>query len=205
MRLSDKLPKALVRRRANAVDAAISYEQPLVGRAAKRVLDLAVAMLGLAVLWPTFLLVSAVIKIGSHGPVFRCQPMHGYNNEIIPVLKFRTPPVSQMERDPPFATRFGAVLRETGLDGLPQLINVLRGEMSMVGPSPHFAPPSGTLVERNRNLLKPGITGWAQVNGCCGESILVTRRRMEYDRYYIEEWSFLLDIKIIMMTLFSVQ
>jgi lipopolysaccharide/colanic/teichoic acid biosynthesis glycosyltransferase len=99
-------------------------------------------------------------------------------------------------------------LRRTGIDGLPQLINVLRGEMSIVGPSPYIAALNDIFAEqisliRQRHRVKPGITGWAQVNGCCGESNNVMRRRIEFDRYYVDNWSLLFDIKVILMTLFS--
>jgi putative colanic acid biosynthesis UDP-glucose lipid carrier transferase len=105
-------------------------------------------------------------------------------------------------------TRVGGVLRRTGIDGLPLLINVLRGEMSIVGPAPSVAALNNIFAEQIsliqlRQRVKPGITGWAQVNGCCGESNKMTRQRIEFDRYYIENWSFLFDIKIVLMTLFS--
>jgi lipopolysaccharide/colanic/teichoic acid biosynthesis glycosyltransferase len=209
MGISNKPPEVLRHSYENAVDPAIASEPiSLIGRTAKRALDIVVATLGLILLSPTFLLVSIAIEIGSRGPVFRSQLIHGYNDEKIAVLKFRTGPVSEIRRDPPLVTRIGAVLRQSGLDGLPQLINVLRGEMSIVGPAPYSAPPSVTFAERSSLIrkgywLKPGITGWAQVNGCCGESKWVNRQRMDYDRYYIEEWSFFLDIKIIIMSLFS--
>jgi lipopolysaccharide/colanic/teichoic acid biosynthesis glycosyltransferase len=101
-------------------------------------------------------------------------------------------------------TRVGAVLRRTGIDGLPLLINVLRGEMSFVGPAPYvtlnstFAEQVSLIQQWHR--VKPGIAGWAQVHGCYGESM---RQRFEFDRYYIENWSFLFDMRIILMTLFS--
>ena len=179
-----------------------------VSRAAKRAFDVVAATVGLILSSPTFLLVSIAIKIDSRGPVFRPQMLHGYNNENIPSLKFRTTMSSGTEDDTSFMTRVGAVLRRTGIDGLPQLINVLRGEMSIVGPSPYVVPPNNIFAERisliqQRYRMRPGMTGWAQVNGCRGESNKVTRQRIEFDLYYIEHWSFLLDIKVILMSLFS--
>jgi lipopolysaccharide/colanic/teichoic acid biosynthesis glycosyltransferase len=133
----------------------------------------------------------------------------GYNNENIPLLKFRSTMVTETGRNNSFVTRVGGILRRTGIDGLPQLINVLRGEMTIVGPSPCVVPnkiisEQISIVQR-RHRVKPGITGWAQVNGCWGEGNAreVTRRRIEYDIYYINNWSFLFDIKIILMSLFS--
>src|SRR5216683_1438085 len=119
-----------------------------VSRAAKRALDVVAATVGLILSSPTFLLVSIAIKIDSRGPVFRPQMLHGCNNENIPSLKFRTTMSSGTEDDTSFMTRVGAVLRRTGIDGLPQLINVLRGEMSIVGPSPYVVPPNNIFVER---------------------------------------------------------
>jgi lipopolysaccharide/colanic/teichoic acid biosynthesis glycosyltransferase len=180
----------------------------LFSRAAKRAFDIVAATIGLILLSPTFLLVVIAIKIDSRGPVFRSQMLHGYSNENIPILKFRTTMVSETGKSTSFVTGVGGVLRRTGIDGLPQLINVLRGEMSIVGPPPYVAPPNETVAEQvasiqQRHRMKPGIAGWAQVHGCCGESDNVVRQRIEFDRYYIENWSFLFDIKILLMTLFS--
>jgi lipopolysaccharide/colanic/teichoic acid biosynthesis glycosyltransferase len=180
----------------------------LFDRAAKRAFDIVTATVGLILFSPMFLLVSIAIKIDSRGPVFRRQMRHGYNNENIPLLKFRTTVVSLTEKSTSIVTRVGGVLRRTGIDGLPQLINVLRGEMSIVGPSPYVAALNNIFAEQisliqQRHRLVPGITGWAQVNGCCGESNNVMRRRIEFDRYYIDNWSLLFDIKVILMTLFS--
>ena len=102
--------------------------------------------------------------------------------------------------------RVGALLRRTGIDSLPLLINVLRGEMSIVGPAtyvsvPFFADQISLIQQRQR--VKPGITGWAQVNGCRGVTDKMMRQRIEFDKYYIEKWSFLFAIKIILMTLVS--
>ena len=116
----------------------------------------------------------------------------------------------QVVRNDPRVTRVGRILRRTNIDELPQLLNVLSGEMSIVGPRPH-ATAHNTMFEEKivpfsrRHNVKPGITGWAQVNGCRGETDTLEKmqRRLEHDLYYIDNWSFLLDLKIIFMTLFS--
>ena len=107
-------------------------------------------------------------------------------------------------------TRVGALLRRTNIDELPQLINVLRGEMSIVGPRPHATAHNEMFEDKisvfsRRHVVKPGITGWAQVNGCRGaaETVDRMRQRLDYDLYYIDNWSFWFDLRIIVMTLFS--
>jgi exopolysaccharide biosynthesis polyprenyl glycosylphosphotransferase len=184
---------------------------------AKRAFDISVAGLALLAFSPLLLAVSLAIKLDSHGPVFFRQTRHGYNNEIIKVLKFRSMTTiedgrsfKQAVRNDPRVTRVGGILRRTNIDELPQLVNVLLGEMSIVGPRPHPIALNEAFAERispfsRRHKVKPGITGWAQVNGHRGETDTIEkmRRRVESDLYYIDNWSFLLDIKIIVMTLFS--
>jgi Undecaprenyl-phosphate glucose phosphotransferase len=186
-------------------------------RAAKRTFDLIVAAAGLITLSPLFLLVSLAIKLDSRGPVLFRQTRHGYNNETIQVFKFRS--MTTMENGQDFVqasrndtrvTRVGRLLRRTNIDELPQLINVLRGEMSIVGPRPHATAHNEMFETRispfsRRHVVKPGITGWAQVNGYRGETDTLEKmqRRVEYDLYYIDNWSFLLDLRIIIMTVFS--
>ena len=179
----------------------------LFSRATKRVFDIVAAVVGLILLSPMFLLASIAIKLDSNGPLFRSEALHGYNNEnSIQVLKFRTTIVCGRGKVLQYVTRVGVVLRRTGIDGLPLLINVLRGEMSIVGPAPYGAAPffaEQISVIQQQHQVKPGLTGWAQVHGCYGGSDNVVRQRIEFDQYYIENWSFLFDIKIILMTLFS--
>ena len=186
-----------------AIDHAIGTNDrasaPPFARAGKRALDIVAATAGLILLSPTFLLVSIAIKIESRGPLFRPQMLR----ESIALLKFRTTSISQNQSGTSTVTRVGGVLRRTGLDGLPQLINVLRGEMSIVGPSPYFVAPNDIFSEQishieRRSRMKPGMTGWAQVNGCRAQ-----RQRIEFDLHYIENWSLLFDVKIILMTVFS--
>ena len=185
-------------------------------RVAKRAFDIFAATLGLCVFSPMFLLVSIAIKLDSRGPIFSPQVRHGYDNQKIPVLRFRSTTMENMDgfiqtaRKRSSATRVGRVLRRTGVDQLPQLINVLRGDMSIVGPRPYRIFPGKILEEQiprnlSRHRATPGITGWAQVNGYWSEndSFKAMQRRIEHDLYYIDNWSFVLDMKIILMTLVS--
>jgi Undecaprenyl-phosphate glucose phosphotransferase len=183
----------------------------------KRALDLIVAAIGLILLCPLFLLVATVIKLESRGPAVFRQSRHGFNNETIRVFKFRTMRTVeagenfiQAVKNDPRVTVFGAILRKTNIDELPQLVNVLLGEMSLVGPRPHPIALNLKYEDKlaplfRRHNVKPGITGWAQVNGCRGETDTVEKmhQRLIYDLYYIDHWSFLLDIQIIVMTLLS--
>jgi putative colanic acid biosynthesis UDP-glucose lipid carrier transferase len=180
----------------------------------KRFEDVVVAGLALAFAWPLFLLIAAAIRLDSPGPVLFRQRRHGLNHQEIEVLKFRTmhvleegAAVRQATRDDPRVTRVGRILRKTSLDELPQLWNVLMGDMSLVGPRPHAIVHNeyyGEMLERyaNRHQAKPGITGWAQVNGFRGETRTADemRSRVEHDLHYIDNWSLWLDIKIMIMT-----
>lgn len=183
----------------------------------KRAFDLIFATAGLVVLSPLFLVVSLAIKLDSRGPVFFRQTRHGFNNELIRVLKFRTMTTSedgghftQAVRDDPRVTLVGRILRRTNIDELPQLINVLQGHMSIVGPRPHPTALNEFFQTKivpfsRRHIVKPGITGWAQINGLRGETNTFEKmqRRLEHDLYYIDKWSFFLDMKIILLTLLS--
>jgi len=177
-------------------------------RAGKRAFDIVAATAGLVLFSPIFFFVAIAIKIDSRGPVFRAQTLNGYDDENISLLEFRTTIDSLAVNRTSIVTRVGGVLRRSVLDCLPRLINVLRGEMSIVGPAPYAALPYNIFAEQvsliqRWHRVKPGITGWAQVNGCCGDSNKAVRQRIEFDRYYIENCSFLFDIKVILMTLFS--
>lgn len=185
-------------------------------RAVKRVFDVVVATTGLILLAPLFAIVSVAIKLESPGPVFFRQKRHGYNYSKIDVIKFRTMFVTQdtnfvpTKREDQRVTHVGRILRRTNIDELPQLINVLTGNMSIVGPRPHATAHNemfeGKLLPLyRRHNIKPGITGWAQVNGHRGIADTLERmeRRVEHDLYYIDNWSFLLDLQIILLTVFS--
>jgi exopolysaccharide biosynthesis polyprenyl glycosylphosphotransferase len=155
------------------------------------------------------------IKLDSRGPVFFIQSRHGYNHRVIRVVKFRTMTVAedgavvtQAVRGDKRVTRVGRFLRRTSLDELPQLFNVLRGELSLIGPRPHAVTHNESYSQilaryANRHKVKPGITGWAQVNGCRGETKTPEdmRKRVELDLYYIKNWSPVLDAQILARTL----
>ncbi len=180
----------------------------------KRVEDFAVALIGLALAAPFMVLIALAIKLDSKGPIIFRQRRNGYNHCVVEVLKFRTMTVledgnsvSQAKRCDGRVTRVGWFLRRTSLDELPQLINVLRGDMSIVGPRPHALAHNSyyeDLVENyaNRHRVKPGMTGWAQIHGFRGEidHPQEMAERVRYDLEYIENWSVWLDIKIIIMT-----
>ena len=183
----------------------------------KRAFDVIAATAGLIVFSPLFLCAAIAIKLDSAGPVFFRQTRHGYNKQTIGVFKFRTMTTledgaafRQVRRNDDRVTPVGRIFRRSNIDELPQLLNVLMGEMSIVGPRPHATAHNDMFEDRilpfaRRHNVKPGITGWAQVNGARGETDTLEKmhERVEYDLYYIDNWSFLLDIKIIVMTLFS--
>jgi Undecaprenyl-phosphate glucose phosphotransferase len=188
-------------------------------RAIKRTFDLVVAASGLLALAPLFAIAAIAIKLDSGGTIFYRQKRHGYNGKIIRVLKFRSmidieeghgDRFVQATRDDKRVTRVGRLLRRSNLDELPQLYNVLIGEMSIIGPRPHAIPHNEMFEDRispfaRRHSMKPGITGWAQVNGFRGETDTFDKmeRRVEHDLYYIDNWSLLLDLKILVMTLLT--
>jgi Undecaprenyl-phosphate glucose phosphotransferase len=183
----------------------------------KRAFDLVVAIAGLIILSPLFLCAAVAIKLDSPGPVFFRQTRHGYNKQAIGVLKFRTMTTleygndfKQVRRNDDRVTAVGRIFRRSNIDELPQLVNVFMGEMSIVGPRPHATAHNDMFEGRilpfaRRHNVKPGITGWAQVNGARGETDTVEKmqQRIKYDLYYIDNWSFFFDVKIIVMTLFS--
>jgi Undecaprenyl-phosphate glucose phosphotransferase len=186
--------------------------------AIKRAFDIVVATAALVALSPLLIFVALAIKLDSAGSILFRQERHGYNNRVIRVFKFRSM-VTMQQGDAAFqattpddgrVTAVGRILRRTNIDELPQLLNVLLGEMSIVGPRPHATLHNEMFEDQilpfaRRHNVKPGITGWAQVNGYRGaaDTVEKMRRRVEYDLHYIDNWSFFLDLKIIMMTLFS--
>ena len=182
----------------------------------KRAFDIVVASVVLLVTAPLFALIALLIKSTSTGPVYFKQKRHGLNYREIMVTKFRTmtvmeegDEVRQAEKDDPRVTWIGKFLRRTSLDELPNFINVLVGDMSVVGPRPHALVHTEQYeaeLEKyaNRHQVKPGITGWAQVNGYRGETkhTDLMRKRVEYDIDYINNWSLWRDVKILFMTPF---
>src|SRR5262245_29775415 len=183
-------------------------------RMAKRALDLTVAIIGIVLLTPMFLIIALAIKLDSPGPALFMQTRHGFNTKKFKIFKFRTMSVlddgatiKQAVQGDARVTSIGSWLRRTSIDELPQLFNVLRGEMSIVGPRPHAAAHDHHYEElighyAFRHHMKPGITGWAQVNGCSGETPTLQRmkERVDYDIWYVDNWSVLLDLKIIVGT-----
>ena len=164
---------------------------------------------------PLFLFLALLVKLSSSGPALFHQKRHGIGGESIDILKFRTMKlhsepegeVIQASQDDKRITPIGRFLRRTSLDELPQLINVLRGEMSLVGPRPHAVEHNEEFKSRIpkymlRHKVKPGITGWAQVNGFRGITDTEEKMalRIEHDLWYIQNWSLWLDIKILLQT-----
>jgi Undecaprenyl-phosphate glucose phosphotransferase len=186
------------------------------GYVMKLALDYLLGALSLVLFAPLMLAAAAAIKLDSPGPVLFKQRRHGYNHRLIHVYKFRTMRLSedgavvpQARRDDERVTRVGKLLRRTSIDELPQLFNVLKGEMSLVGPRPHAVAHNQLYCERldryaNRHCVKPGMTGWAQIHGFRGptEDPEKMRKRVQMDLYYIENWSISLDLKIIALTPF---
>ena len=190
--------------------------EPLSGRerALKRALDIAIAASALVVMAPLLLLVASAIKLDSPGPIIFRQRRCGFDNHEFVILKFRT--MTVLEDDGSIAqakclddrvTRVGRMLRRTSVDELPQLLNVIRGDMSLVGPRPHAIAHDGEYKARIDNYalrhhVKPGLTGAAQVLGLRGETrrLAQMERRVEKDLWYIDNWSLTLDLKIIAMT-----
>jgi putative colanic acid biosynthesis UDP-glucose lipid carrier transferase len=190
---------------------------PMVGvnRLLKAVEDFILAVMILVLVSPLILLATIGIKLSSQGPVLFRQLRHGWNGKPFTIYKFRTMiphlepdgTITQAKEKDPRVTTFGALLRRTNLDELPQFINVLQGRMSIVGPRPHPIELDSRYLEvidayMQRHKVKPGITGWAQVNGLRGETDTLEKmkKRIEYDLYYIENWSIWLDIRIIALT-----
>jgi len=189
-----------------------------VNRLVKGLEDRLLSMLILIVISPLLLALAIGVKLGSPGPVFFRQKRLGWDGKTFEIYKFRSMQVHaesagqvvQAKRDDPRLTRIGAWMRRTSLDELPQFINVLQGRMSIVGPRPHAIAHNEAYKDQVggymlRHKVKPGITGWAQINGWRGETDTLEKmqRRVEHDLYYIEHWSLWFDLKIIVMTLFK--
>lgn len=190
-----------------------------VERLIKRGFDVSFASAALILLSPMLLLVAIAIKLDSPGPVFFLQRRLGRGNQQFSIVKFRSmrvledgPMVRQATRGDERITRVGAFIRATSIDELPQFWNVLRGEMSVVGPRPHAVAHDelfDALIAEyaSRRHVKPGITGWAQVNGSRGETPTVDlmERRVRHDRWYIDNWSLWFDVKIVIRTFFALR
>jgi Undecaprenyl-phosphate glucose phosphotransferase len=184
----------------------------------KWLFDHLVAAVALIVLSPVMIATAIAIKLDSKGPVLFRQKRHGFNNELVEVFKFRSmytdladlSAKNLVTRNDPRVTRVGRFIRKTSIDELPQLFNVLMGNLSIVGPRPHATQAKAANVLYYeavegyfaRHKVKPGITGWAQVNGWRGETDTLDKimQRVNHDLYYIEHWSLVLDLYILVMT-----
>jgi putative colanic acid biosynthesis UDP-glucose lipid carrier transferase len=172
----------------------------------------------LIMLAPILITLALAIKFTSQGPVFFSQPRLGLNGRVFHIYKFRSMQLhaesnqrlTQATRNDPRITPIGRFIRRTSLDELPQFLNVLKGDMSVVGPRPHALPHNDLYKDKlimymQRHRVKPGITGWAQINGFRGETDTREKmaRRVAYDLHYIKHWSFWMDVKIILWTAFK--
>jgi len=183
----------------------------------KRAFDLLFASIALLLLTPVLAVVALLIKLDSAGPVLFLQHRYGFNQKPFRIIKFRTmrtlddgPVISQAKKGDPRITRVGSWLRRWNLDELPQLFNVIKGDMSLVGPRPHALSHDREYEQRisvyaRRHNVKPGITGWAQIHGLRGETDTDDKMqsRVEYDLHYIDNWSLWLDLQIMIRTALS--
>lgn len=196
------------------------YDKPLAdwSRVSKWLFDKVIGLIALILLAPVMAAVALAVKLDSRGPVLFRQKRYGFNNELIEVYKFRSMYTDRCDanaqklvtKEDPRVTRVGRIIRKTSLDELPQLFNVLKGTLSLVGPRPHAVQAkAGTELYDKvvddyfaRHKVKPGITGWAQINGWRGETDTEEklRKRVEHDLYYIENWSLFLDLTILAKT-----
>ena len=178
----------------------------------KRLLAVILSLCGMIVLSPLLLILCLAIKIDSPGPIFFRQKRVGIHKQHFNILKFRTMRIdtphdmpTHLLHDPEqYITRVGRFLRKTSLDELPQLWNILVGDMAVIGPRPALWNQYDLLAERDKygaNDVRPGLTGWAQINGLRGDTDIAERIR--YDIWYIENWTVALDIKIIFRTVFG--
>jgi len=189
-----------------------------VNKLVKAVEDRVLAFFILLLVSPLMVVIAILIKVTSPGPILFKQKRHGWDGRIINIYKFRTMKVhsestgtvTQASSGDVRVTPLGAFLRRTSLDELPQFFNVLQGKMSIVGPRPHAIEHNELYKDQVnqymlRHMVKPGITGWAQVNGLRGETDTLDKmkKRVEYDLFYIENWSLWFDLKIILLTLFK--
>jgi undecaprenyl phosphate N,N'-diacetylbacillosamine 1-phosphate transferase len=171
----------------------------------KRCFDFSLSLVLLVFTLPVNLIISIILYFTNNGKVFFIQPRPGKNEKIFYIIKFRTMiekrnAEGKLLSDNERITRFGRIMRKTSIDELPQLFNVLIGDLSLVGPRPLLVEylPLYNDFQRKRHEVRPGITGWAQIKG---RNSISWKQKFEYDYYYVEHLSFLFDIKILMLTL----
>jgi len=212
--------KSLVLDSIESVPVVAIRPEPLLSpfnRMVKRGFDIVFSLLMVLTVVPVFtVIIGILIKISSRGPIFFKQKRTGIYGKEFYCYKFRSmrpnksADLKQAEQDDPRVTGIGNFLRRTNIDELPQFFNVLKGDMSVVGPRPHMLKHTelySSIIDKYmvRHLIRPGITGWAQVNGYRGETRTVEQmeNRVRYDVWYLENWTFLLDLKIIFVTVFN--
>lgn len=190
-----------------------SFEQSAFGRIGKRLFDLVACTAGVLVFSPLLLLIAILVKATSKGPVFFKQKRVTRDGKVFQMLKFRSMRIDMPEGDPhwteendPRITKIGRFIRRTSLDELPQFFNVIGGSMSLIGPRPERPELEKGFMEtipgyNMRHKMKAGISGWAQVNGLRGNTSI--EKRIDYDLYYIRNWSFMFDLKIVIFTFFK--
>lgn len=178
----------------------------------KRIIDISLSVIAMLFLWPFFLILAIWIKLDSKGPVFFKQKRVGKNKEYFYILKFRTMktdtpnnmPTHMLQNPDSFITRIGKFLRKSSLDELPQIINILKGEMSFIGPRPALWNQYDLIEEREKNGsndVYPGLTGWAQING---RDELPIEVKAKLDGEYVKKMSLMFDLKVFIKTAFSV-
>lgn len=178
----------------------------------KRIIDIVVSFISIVILFPFFVIFAIIIKLESKGPILFKQKRVGKNKKNFTIYKFRTMrtdtpkdmPTHMLKNAESYITKFGNIMRKTSIDELPQVINIFKGEMSIIGPRPALWNQEDLIAERdkyNANDIKPGLTGWAQVNGRDELEIPV---KAKYDGEYVEKMSFWFDLKIFFKTIINV-
>ncbi|WP_207652889.1 sugar transferase [Anaeromicrobium sediminis] len=178
----------------------------------KRIIDFILSFTAMLTFWPVFLILAVIIKLDSKGPIFFMQKRVGKDKKYFNILKFRTMrtetpsdmPTHMLENPDAFITKSGKFLRKTSLDELPQIINILKGEMSIIGPRPALWNQHDLISERDQygaNDISPGLTGWAQING---RDELPIDVKAKLDGEYVEKMGFAFDVKIFFKTVFSI-